>query len=266
MSSPLNRSAFGTLRKDIFFRDWPLDHEITAISSAEPSHRFLQNPAGQYAYIYLTQYVRAVSERHFGFPFGEVDILDWGCGKGHVSKLLRNLSPGKLRSCDVQAEKADSAFGQSAPILERFQITVDPLHHPSAIPYPDDSFHVVVSFGVLEHVPDDAASIVEITRILKLGGLFFCFFLPTRLSWTQAISRMGGNNYHDRLYTPASIETLLTPVKLELCDLWYRSLLPKNSINYPAFRLFERADQWMTNHTPLRYLATNIEFVACKTK
>jgi ubiquinone/menaquinone biosynthesis C-methylase UbiE len=121
-----------------------------------------------------------------------------------------------------------------------------------------------VSFGVLEHVANDAASIAEITRILKPGGLFFCFYLPTKYSWTQKIAHMRGNDYHDRLYTRASIDALTQPVKLEVCDVWYRQVFPKNTVAYPAFRVFEQIDQLLTRYTPLRYIATNIEFVAMK--
>jgi SAM-dependent methyltransferase len=258
------RSDLACLRQDILSRHWPLDQEITAVASTFPSHRFLQNPAGQYAYVYLTNYVKAVSERHLGRTFDQIEILDWGCGKGHVSKLLRDLGPARLESCDIENDKDDSSFGQQTPILEHFQIPVTPLHHSSDLPYAASSFDVVVSFGVLEHVANDAESLAEITRILKPGGLFFCFFLPTKLSWTQKIAHMQGSEYHDRLYSKKDVETLLQPVDLKLHDIWYRQLFPKNSISYPAFRHFEQIDQFFTRHTPLRYFATNIEFVAAK--
>lgn len=264
MKKSLTSSDFIHLRKNVFSRHWPLDEEITATAATLPSHQFLQNPSGQYAYIYLTNYIKTVAERLSGTPFNQLDILDWGCGKGHVSKLLRDLGPARLESCDIQLDKDDSAFGQQTPILERFQIPVTPLTHPSQLPYPDASFNIVVSFGVLEHVENDAASIAEITRVLKPGGLFFCFFLPTRLSWTQKLARSRGDEYHDRLYTRQSIDTLLKPVGLQLRDYWYRQLFPKNSAKYPAFRSFEQVDQLLTRYTPLRYFATNIEFVATK--
>jgi SAM-dependent methyltransferase len=255
---------FVSLRKDIFSRSWPLDNEITTTAATAPSHNFLKNPAGQDPFVYLTQFVKSLSESHSGRPFRELAVLDWGCGKGHVSKLLRDLGPARLESCDIQDDSDDSAFGQPTPILDRFQLPVTPLHHTSALPYADASFDAIVSFGVLEHVADDDASLAEIFRVLKPGGLFFCFFLPTRLSWTQRIARAGGDNYHDRLYTRPIVEDLLRNAGFELHDLWYRQLFPKNSIAYPAFRVFEQIDQLLTRYTPLRYFATNIEFVAEK--
>ena len=60
------------------------------------------------------------------------------------------------------------------------------------------------------------------------------------------------------------MEDLLRNAGFELHDLWYRQLFPKNSIAYPAFRVFEQIDQLLTRYTPLRYFATNIEFVAEK--
>jgi hypothetical protein len=101
------RSDFTTIRNEVFCFNWPLDQELTDTASMVSSHRFLQNPAGQYPFIYLTRYVKAVSERQFSLPFSHLSILDWGCGKGHVSKLFRDLSPCRIESCDIQIDKAD---------------------------------------------------------------------------------------------------------------------------------------------------------------
>jgi SAM-dependent methyltransferase len=253
-----------SIRKKIFATKWPLDSEVTAAVAETPSHAFLGNPASQLIYLYLTQLVRAISEQHFSRPFGEIDVLDWGCGKGHITKWMRDLKPHSIISCDVEdAGDDDSAFGQATPLIEKFRIAVDPLQHPYEIPYADAAFDVVISMGVLEHVPDDRASLHEVVRILRPGGLFFCFFLPATLSWTQKIAHMRGNNYHDRLYDEPLVDTL-SEAGLSLVDFWHRQILPKNTIKYPQFRLFERFDQAVTEHTPLRRFATNIEFIAAK--
>lgn len=254
------------LRLKTFRGPWPLDEEIQETASTTASHSFLANPAGQYSYVYLTRFMKAWSEQHFGRPFGELDVLDWGCGKGHVSKMLRDLGPRTIDSCDVLSEKDDSAFGQEAPILKRFGIAVTPLEHEYLLPYADDSYDVLLSMGVLEHVPNDRASLQEIYRVLRPGGLFFCFFLPTNLSWTQKVAHWRGNDYHDRLYDEKLVDELLAGAGLRKLNIWFRQLFPKNTVRYPNFRLFERADQMLAENTPLKYFATNIEFVAEKPK
>lgn len=252
------------LRRRTFAAKWELDQSLIAIANSIPSHHFLGNPSGQYPLVYLTRYVRVFAEAQLGTSFDHLRVLDWGCGKGHISKLIRDLKPQELVSCDIAADSGDSSFGQQAPILGRFDISVVPLTHESNLPFPDKCFDVVLSFGVLEHVASDLASLGEISRIIKPGGLFFCFHLPTRFSWTQFVARRGGDDYHDRLYTPGIVRRLLSATHLDILDMWYRSLLPKNRISYPAFRAFERFDQIMTDCTPLRYLATNLEFVCAR--
>lgn len=264
LPATMQQKDVSRLRKQVFSKEWPLDEEIVATVSSVPSHQFLHNPAGQNAYIYLSQFVKALASEQLQKPFHQISVLDWGCGKGHISKIMRDLHPQRIESCDLFTSKQDSAFGQETPILERFGIQPKPLEHDYIIPYEDESFDVVLSFGVLEHVQNDDASLGEIRRILKPGGLFFCFYLPTRFSWTQMICRRMGDHYHDRLYTRGSINKLLRKHQMELLDIWYRQVLPKNTVRYPNFRLFERLDQRVTEHSPLRYIATNIEIAARK--
>lgn len=269
MGSTAKRSAnesnsVRSLRKITFTKDWPLDEEIREIASTVASHAFLANPSGQYSYIYLTRFVKEVAEKLCNAPFAQLNVLDWGCGKGQVSKLLRDMGPKQVASCDLLAGGDDSTFGQEVPIIRKLNISVEPLRHPYILPYDSASFDVVLSVGVLEHVSDEQESLAEIVRVLKPGALFFCFFLPTRCSWTQQIARWRGNTYHDRLYTERHIKGMLSAVGLDLLDFWYRQLLPKNSVHYPKFRLFEKLDLFMTENTPLRYFATNLEFVGFK--
>lgn len=43
----------------------------------------------------------------------------------------------------------------------------------TAAPFPDDTFDLIVCYHVLEHVPDDAAAMRELGRILHPGGIAF---------------------------------------------------------------------------------------------
>ncbi|MEL6457989.1 MAG: class I SAM-dependent methyltransferase [Cyanobacteria bacterium J06636_27] len=258
----MNSKAFVALRRSHFQTPTPLNQEISDLTLNLQSHAFLRNAACQNIYLYLTNYVKAFSEYWFKKSLSELKILDWGCGKGHISYLMREMG-AEITSCDVDGAN-DSSFGQNTPIIEKASINVVPLEHPYILPFKDTSFDIVLSFGVLEHVPNHFESLQEIHRILKASGLMFCFFLPYYLSWTQRLAHFRGDFYHDRLYSKKIVKELLKQSKLELIDIWHRQLLPKNSISYDNYRTFEFIDQWITEYTPLKYTATNIEFVACK--
>jgi len=144
------------------------------LSANLENHLFLKNPASQNIYLYLTNYVRGFSENWFHTNLSSLKILDWGCGKGFITFLLQEMG-ADVTSCDV-LEGNDSAFSQTTPILEAESLEVICLEHPYLLPFENEYFDVVLSFGVIEHVPNDLESLREIRRILKSGGLFFCFF------------------------------------------------------------------------------------------
>lgn len=248
------------LRKAQFQQRLLLNHQLIEIVKHTDSHAFLTNPAAHNVYLYLTNYVRVCSEAWLKTKLTTLRVLDWGCGKGHISFLLREMG-AMVTSCDVTS---GAAFGQDAPIIDRASISVVSLEHPYLLPFNDASFDVVLSFGVLEHVSNDLASLHEIRRVLSPQGLFFCFFLPYYLSWTQRLAHLRGDFYHDRLYSKKLVKHLLTQSQFQLIDLWHRQILPKNRISYVNHHSFESLDRWLTENTFLKYIATNIEFVAFK--
>ena len=250
-------------RGRIFNNSISVNEELRNIVKNEPSHSFLYNKAGQTAYVYLTNFVKEFCEAHFQKPLPELKILDWGTGKGHVTFLFKKIN-ANIDSCDIIDDSDDSSFGQKTPILATQKINVKPLNHEYLLPYGDSSYDVVLSFGVLEHVPNDQESLKEINRVLKPGGLLFCFFLPYSYSWTQRLSHLRGNYYHDRLYKKGQAKKMLGETNFSVLEMWHRQLLPKNSINYPNYKFFEKLDLFLCKHTFLKYFATNIEFVAEK--
>jgi len=94
---------------------------------------------------------------------------------------------------------------------------------------------------------------------VKPRGLFFCFHLPYTLSWTQRLAPWRGERYHDRLYSWGEVRRLIRAANLFLVDRRHRQFLPKNRVRYPRYRAFEALDQFVTEYTPLRHFATNIE-------
>jgi len=259
----MDRISARKLRKKLFFDEFELDLEL--IQNLDPKDKefdFLRNPVVQNIYNYQISYILNFSKEWFKKQ--SFDILDWGCGKGYVSYLLKKNRNINITSCDVVNTGVTSAFGSNSPIFSLGNINVIELEHDYILPFDNSTFDVVLSFGVLEHVPNDLESLREIKRILKPNGLFFCFYLPYKLSYTQNIQHMKGEWYHKILYWKKDVKKLLGKSDLSLLDIWHRALLPKISFVPPFYHKIEKIDNWFCNYTILKYIATNIEFVAYK--
>ena len=233
------------------------DEFLSSVARGTQSHQFLGNSV-QSVYARQVAFLSATLREYAGIAENQIKVLDWGCGKGHITYLLRERG-FDVTSCDVMSSRDDSTFGQEVPIIRAKEIPIVPLHHPSKLPFDDKTFDCVVSFGVLEHVPTDVASLHEVHRILKPGGIFFLTFLPYFLSWTQALARLRGNNYHDRLYGKQHLRRLARDAGFQLACVSHGQFLPKNSMPIAFDHILEPVDRFVCEYTPLKYLATNLE-------
>lgn len=114
---------------------------------------------------------RAGQERRLGMIRQWVNtdrtrILIDGCGVGaYAIKLLEDSS--EVYAFDIEADRV------------AVTLTKVPMTHMAAaeyVPYPSNTFDVILSHEVLEHVNDDRATLVEMARVLKPGGraIIFC--------------------------------------------------------------------------------------------
>jgi SAM-dependent methyltransferase len=89
-------------------------------------------------------------------------ILDCGCGTGHNIRTL--LAPyGPTFGMDLTAAGLDLARAVGRPLVRA---------DATRIPFPSHTFDIVTSFDMLQCVPDDAAALTEIARVLRPGGHF----------------------------------------------------------------------------------------------
>jgi SAM-dependent methyltransferase len=105
-------------------------------------------------------------------------ILDYGCGAGEIIKLLRDDG---LDAQGCESFYAGGDLSSKVPLELEDRILA---MHGDRIPFPDDTFDLVVSNQVMEHVADLDAVLTEIRRVLKGGGACLSLF-PHREVWRE---------------------------------------------------------------------------------
>ncbi|MBT3321605.1 MAG: class I SAM-dependent methyltransferase [Anaerolineae bacterium] len=144
------------------------NHKITRL----PDHQDLDKAAlrGEPSYVWragqerrLQMIVNAAEERISG------TILENGCG---VGMYIEHLSPfgGKIFGLEYDFERTEEAAKNAKGIINGAG---------ENLPYPDNSFDLILSHEVIEHVQNDAEAIKEMMRVLKVGGRI-TLFVPNR--------------------------------------------------------------------------------------
>jgi SAM-dependent methyltransferase len=90
------------------------------------------------------------------------------------------------------------------------------------VSYPDNFFDIVVAFGVLEHIEDDARAISEIYRVLKPAGSFV-FYVPA-FNFLFSAHDKALNTF--RRYTKRDIGVLLSQFRTVELGYWMFILFP----------------------------------------
>lgn len=93
-------------------------------------------------------------------------VLENGCG---VGMYVEHLAPyvGSIVGLEYDFERSLETHQRSAQVV---------CAAGEALPFPDESFDIVLSHEVLEHVQDDRLAVQEMARVLRPGGraIIFC--------------------------------------------------------------------------------------------
>jgi SAM-dependent methyltransferase len=148
-------------------------------------------------------------------------VLDLGCGEGrHAFEAYRRGT--HVVAVDWGQHEVDTtrrrltAIAEAGDIVDggRAEVVRGDL---TALPVPDASVDRVIASEVLEHIPEDAAAMAEIARVLKPGGRVAVTvprFGPERICWALSDEYHANQGGHIRIYTSTALRTRLAAAGL----------------------------------------------------
>lgn len=130
-----------------------------------------------------------------------IDVLEVGCNTGYGTMRFVGVAR-RIVGVDVSPRAIDAARLRVRDGSPEFLTTGG-----GPLPFPDASFDLVVSFQVLEHVPDAPAFLGELKRVLRPEG---SIILTTPNAAVRLYPGMPPwNRFHVREYLPAELAALL---------------------------------------------------------
>ncbi|MFZ0040681.1 MAG: class I SAM-dependent methyltransferase [Solirubrobacteraceae bacterium] len=118
-------------------------------------------------------------------------VLDAGCGSGRTLQEL--VDYGEVHGIELDAEAAELARnrGHGEVLVGRLE----------DLPWPDASFDLITCLDVIEHTPDDRATLAELRRVCRPGG----WLLVTVPAYQTLWSLHDVANHHYRRYSRAML-------------------------------------------------------------
>jgi SAM-dependent methyltransferase len=115
-------------------------------------------------------YYHHLSKYVFASRFAkDKDILEVGCGTGYGASYLLNKAAGSV----IAGDYAEVGLKLGAANFSKDKLAFIRLDGEQ-LPLATDSFDLVISFGVVDHLGNPEAYVSECWRVLRPGGLFIC--------------------------------------------------------------------------------------------
>ena len=141
-------------------------------------------------------------------------LLDFGCGGGRHALEAMRLG-AVATALDSDCHQLEVAAGWLVAMLAEDKDTANSggqghavVGDGRALPFPDACFDKVIAAEVLEHVPDDAAVLAELARVLRQGGTMAVTvprWYPERINWALSAEYHNVPGGHIRIYRRAQL-------------------------------------------------------------
>ncbi len=131
---------------------------------------------------------RAEKLLHFVNVKEKQNFLEVGCGNGAVSKYIAKKCLFNVTGVDVDPEQIQLAQENIDDIPSIHFLAADATN----LPFPDNDFDIVLSFGVTHHISNWLDALKEIRRVLKPKG----YFIYADLIYSELMAKFGRSFKH----------------------------------------------------------------------
>lgn len=129
-------------------------------------------------------------------------ILDLGCNTGYDTAIMRVLTDLTIVGADVSKSAvryATATYGGNFQVIDG-----------RTLPFDNGVFGAVVSFQVIEHIPDTRTYLSEIRRVLKPGG--HALFTTPNAAQRLEPGEKPWYRFHVREYTGDELRDVVAPL------------------------------------------------------
>jgi SAM-dependent methyltransferase len=196
-------------------------------------------------------------------------LLDLGCGFGrHAFEAARRGAA--VVALDAGVDEVAQVRATLGAMVDAGELAVD---HPAtavqgdalALPFADATFDRVIASEVLEHIPDDAAAMRELARVLRPGGTMAVTVprcVPEAVNWALSDEYHDTPGGHVRIYRRSTLERRLAAAGLVPSGhhhahglhspyWWLRCLVGPSNQTHPAVEAYHRLLVWDIVRAPL---------------
>ena len=155
-------------------------------------------------------------------------VLEIGCGNGGGTRLIRKyFTPIRIEAIDFDEKMISIAKKRN----KDFEVTFQRMD-ATKLDFPDSHFDAVFDFGIIHHISDWKACLMELKRVLKPEGelILADLSLDSFTTGTGKLWKIITDHPYESLYTPGEFVDYLKEIGFKITH--YQETYPLKFVKY----------------------------------